>query len=791
MMRNKCRPPVAGTFQVPSAPIWLLVCAACLAFFMGSAAISQEWVSVTDGLGADTKQRIASMVQTAIEEKKMPGCVICVGRNDRILFLQSYGNKSLDPKPTPMSIDTVFDMASITKPVATGSSIMKLVEQGKLRLTEKVSDWFPEFANNEKQNMTVLDCLVHRSGLIPDNALADYQEGPVVAWDKICKLPLTAPIGTAFKYSDVNFIILGKIVEKVSGQPLDEFAQQAIFAPAGMSESGYRPIEALRARAAPTEKREGKWIQGEVHDPRAHLLNGVAGHAGLFSTARDMSLYARMFLNGGVAKRPDGTETRVLESSTLRLMAGGVPVPGGVRGLSWDKRTGFSINKGDLLSDAAVGHGGFTGTVLWIDPTQNLFFCFLSNRVHPDGKGLVNPLAGKLLNVIVSDLSAQSSWNEPRRTVLTGLDVLQRENFQQLAGKKVGLITNHTGRNGQGIGIVPLFAEAKNFELVALFSPEHGFEGKLDIEKVGDSQDSKTGLKVHSLYGETRKPTEEMLSSVDTVVFDIQDIGTRFYTYVSTMGEAMKAAAQYKKSFVVLDRPNPINGMDVSGPMLDAGSESFVAFHRMPVRHGMTVGELAKLFREELKLDLDLTVIACEGWKRSDFWDATGLIWVNPSPNMRSPKQALIYPGIGLLETTNISVGRGTDTPFEWIGAPWIKHRELADWLNEQGLPGVVFVPVEFTPTTSKYEKQLCRGIQFDVTDRKDFDSVRTGLVVGVGLRTLHGGEWETKSLNRLLGSKAMTDAILAKKSWLDLQSIATDGLFEFRKLRDKHLLYP
>jgi uncharacterized protein YbbC (DUF1343 family) len=761
-----------------------------LLFWILLSADTNAQLVATSSLEQSCRDRIAELVNQAIEEKKMPGCILCVGRSDRILHLEAYGNKSVEPEVAPMTLDTVFDMASITKPVATGSSIMKLVEQGKLRPNDKVIDVLPEFGKNGKEAITILDLLVHRSGLIPDNPLADYKDGPEKSWERICELSLTAPIGTAFKYSDVNFIVLGKIVEKLSGKNLHAFSQASVFGPIGMSETGFIPSEDLRRRAAPTEQREGSWIRGEVHDPRAFALGGVAGHAGLFSTANDIAKYAQMFLRGGIAQRVDGSEVNVFAPATLRLMGQGVPVPGGVRGLSWDKRTGYSINKGDMLTDSAVGHGGFTGTVLWIDPAQDLFFVFLSNRVHPNGKGLVNPLAGRLLNVIVSSLSRPNVAEANTFSVLTGLDVLQRDSFRVLDGQKVGVITNHTARNRAGQGIVGLFAQAKNFQLVSLFSPEHGFEGKLDIEKVSDSKDEKTGLKIHSLYGETRKPTAEMLKDLDTLVFDIQDIGCRFYTYISTMGEALKAAAENKKRFVVLDRPNPINGIDVAGPMLDDQAESFVAFHKLPVRHGMTVGELAMMLRDELKLEVDLQVVPCEGWKRDQWWDKTGLLWINPSPNMRSLKQALLYPGIGLLETTNISVGRGTDTPFEWIGAPWMDGKSLSRYLNESRLPGVCFIPVEFTPSSSKFANELCHGVQMDVTDRSQFQPLQTGLTVATALRSLHPEQWDTKSLNRLLGSQAVKEAILDKESWEEIHQRSAVGMMDFLKRRQKYLLY-
>ncbi|HUG71010.1 MAG TPA: DUF1343 domain-containing protein [Pirellulaceae bacterium] len=375
-------------------------------------------------------------------------------------------------------------------------------------------------------------------------------------------------------------------------------------------------------------------------------------------------------------------------------------------------------------------------------------------------------------------------------SVLTGIDVLQRDDFRQLAGRNVGLITNHTGLNQAGVSTVELLHAAQPVNLVALFSPEHGFAGKLDTAKIGDAQDQGTGLKIHSLYGETRAPTAESLQGIDTLVFDIQDIGTRFYTYISTMGNAMKAAAEHDIRFVVLDRPNPIGGVEVQGPVLDIGSESFVGFHPLPVRHGMTAGELARMFNAELKFDLDLEVITVEGWRRGEFFDATGLVWTNPSPNMRSLTQAHLYPGIGLLETTNISVGRGTDTPFEVIGAPWIEPRVLAHELNSAALPGVRFVPIRFTPNDSKFKDQPCGGINFVVTNRETFDPLATGFTVAVTLRRLYPTDWDTASLNRLLAHAETRDAILDGKSVAEILKGYEAGLQSFKSRRAAYLIY-
>jgi uncharacterized protein YbbC (DUF1343 family)/CubicO group peptidase (beta-lactamase class C family) len=744
---------------------------------------------VPESAGMDSRQlsRIDEVVAEAIAQKRMPGCVVCIGRRGRIVFLKSYGQRQLHPTELPMTADTVFDMASITKPVATATSVMLLVERGQLRLGQKVSEVIPEFAGNGKDSITVRDLLIHQSGLLADNPLKDYAGTPDESMQRIYELPLQAPTGTRFIYSDVNYIVLGEMVRRVSGLRLDEFARENIFRPLGMSETGFLPSEELQARAAPTELRDERWIQGEVHDPRSYRLGGVAGHAGLFSTARDLAIYAQMMLDGGQS----GT-TRILAQRTIDLMSRGERVSSGLRGLGWDKRTGFSSNRGDLLTERAFGHGGFTGTVLWIDPGLELFYIFLSNRVHPDGKGLVNPLAGRIGSIAAAAIreGASSRPNQLAAEVLTGIDVLQRDGFRQLAGRRVGLITNHTGRGRSGASTVELFHAAKNLQLVSLFSPEHGFAGTLDVARIADSRDEKTGLIIHSLYGETRRPTPEMLAGLDTLVFDIQDIGTRFYTYISTMGEAMQAAGQNGKQFVVLDRPNPIGGVDVAGPMLDRGSESFVGFHRLPVRHGMTVGELAQMIRDERGFDVELEVIRCEGWRRADWFDHTGLTWINPSPNMRSLTQSLLYPGIGLLETTNLSVGRGTDTPFEVIGAPWLDGQRLAQALNERSIAGVRFVPIEFVPDSSKFANQRCGGVNIIVTDRRAFEPLRTGFEVAAQLRQQYPRDWETAPYRRLLGSQATWQAVQDGKPADEIQAVARSGVADFLRRRQGFLLY-
>jgi uncharacterized protein YbbC (DUF1343 family) len=373
--------------------------------------------------------------------------------------------------------------------------------------------------------------------------------------------------------------------------------------------------------------------------------------------------------------------------------------------------------------------------------------------------------------------------------VMCGIDVLKRDGFAPLKGKKIALITNHTGRDREGNTTVDLLTKADGVKVVRLFSPEHGLYGKLD-EKVGNVTDEKTGLKVYSLYGETRKPTDEMLEGIDTLVYDIQDVGARFYTYSATMGLCMEAAARKKLAMFVLDRPNPITGKIVEGPIADEKHLGFTAFRPIPVSHGMTFGELAQMFNEHFKVGCDLHVVKIEGWTRDMWFDATGLTWVNPSPNMRNLNQALLYPGVCLIEATNVSVGRGTDQPFETLGAPWINGRQLAAALNGENLPGVRFVPIEFTPTSSKFKGELCQGVNVLIVDREKVQPVGAGIAIAWHLNHLFGEKFEFAKLERLLQNDKAVEAVKNASKPSEVPANWTAELEEFNKAREKYLIY-
>lgn len=368
--------------------------------------------------------------------------------------------------------------------------------------------------------------------------------------------------------------------------------------------------------------------------------------------------------------------------------------------------------------------------------------------------------------------------------------MLAARGFDGLDGQRVGLITNHTGLDKQGRSTIALLAEADNVTLVRLFSPEHGIEGKLDVPNITDTREGDTGIEVVSLYGESREPTPESLSGIDTLVFDIQDIGTRFYTYISTMGLAMRAAAQNRVRFVVLDRVNPIGGTVVEGPVLDDGLESFVGFHPVAIRHGMTVGELARMFKAELSLDLDLDIVPVEGWSRTQTFDSTGLRWVDPSPNMRSVDAALLYPGIGLLETTNVSVGRGTARPFEVFGAPWLDAGDLIDYLESEDLPGLRFHSVSFEPDSDVYAGERCRGIRFEIRNRDLVRPVETGLAIARWLREHHRAEWKIERFNRLLGDASVFEAVRDAHALSRILASYGDELDAFLARRADYLIY-
>ncbi|MCZ2389695.1 MAG: DUF1343 domain-containing protein [Acidobacteria bacterium] len=819
----------------------LAIC--CLLFAASSTLLGQSLPLASPqaaGMDAAKLAEIEPIVNKAIGDKALPGAVVLIGHNGKVVYRRAFGSRSLVPNVEKMTVDTIFDLASLTKVVATTTSVLKLIEDGKIRLNDTIGMYIPEIEDAQAKRVTIRELLTHTTGYAPDFDLGVKWSGREGMLGALYKEKLRGPSGVKFVYSDINFIVLAEIVQRVSGKSVNVFAHDNIFKPLGMANTDFQTDLDLSpqaaARYAPTENIRGqnnylgskfegdektgdRILRGAVHDPTAYRMGGVAGHAGLFSTADDLAIFCQMLLNGG---RSNGR--RILSPATVSRMTQPIVVSerGDTRGLGWDIDTQFSSNRGELFPLGSFGHTGFTGTSIWIDRVSQTFVIFLSNRVHPDGKGNVTPLRAKVATIAAAAVTdtpiekwkaaeaeysakaaaqiplfrehsdgAKSSASLPKQVqVMNGIDVLERTNFKLLDGMKVGLVTNHTGRDLSGKLTTDILAEAPNVKLVALFSPEHGIRGELDQEKIEDAKDPKTGLPVYSLYGETRRPKPEQLAGLDAIVYDIQDIGTRFYTYTATLRNVMEEAAKAGKPVYVLDRPDPINGENVEGPIADADKLSFIAAHTVPVRYGMTIGEFAKMINEERKIGADLRVVEMSGWSRRMWFDETGQTWVNPSPNMRSLTEATLYPGIGLLETTNVSVGRGTDTPFEVVGAPWIDGRVLAAELNALGLNGVRFVPVRFTPKASVHKDVECGGINIVITDRAVFNSVRTGLSIAAALRKLYPNDWQIERFGRLLVNAEILARLGSGASADDLLKLAEGGRSEFLRRRWRYLLY-
>ncbi len=716
-----------------------------------------------------------------IRSGAMPGCVVVIGRASGTLFRRAYGARSVEPKVEPMEPDTVFDVASLTKPLATTTSLAVLVDRRLLSFDDRVSKHVAGFAAAGKQEIMVRQLLAHSGGLAAANPLSDYADGRSNALSRIYRSRPVSKPGARVVYSDLGFIVLGELVGKVSGTSLGMFAHDHVFSPLGMSDTTFRPPAALAARAAPTRKLDGSWQPGTVHDPRALALDGEAGHAGLFSTADDIARFSRMMLREGEL---DGV--RVLRRETVQKLAEPQPGRGERRGLGWKlvhkSASGFSAT--------SYGHSGFTGTSLWIDPERDLFVVFLSNRHHPNDRGNVHPFATRIRRAAVQALATlPPAPVQPKVPVLSGLDVLARDGYSRLAGARVGLITNTTGRARDGRRTIDSLVRSANVKLVRIFAPEHGLGGR-GAGRQSDSRDAVTGVPIVSLYGKVDRPSKAHLNGIDTLVFDVQDIGTRFYTYLSTMHRALEAASAAGARFVVLDRPNPISALRAEGPVVDVGRDSFVHHFRLPLRHGMTAGEIARMIVAERKLPVNLEVVRVEGWRRAQYFDETGLPWVDPSPNIRSVAQALLYPAIGPLETTNVSVGRGTAMPFEVVGAPWIDASRLTDLVKQASLPGVEVQQTVFTPKESTHSNKRCEGIRLRVTERPVFEPARLAMVLASALRDLHPSVWQLDRVDVLLASRAVLDSLKKGSSADEIRSAWQTELLAFRARREKYLLY-
>ncbi|HLX86569.1 MAG TPA: serine hydrolase [Terriglobales bacterium] len=772
---------------------------------------------------------VGSVIDDAIAQQQIPGAVLIVGHDGQVVYRMAYGSRAIEPRREAMTLDTVFDCASLTKVIATTTAIMQLWEQGKFRMNDPVAKYLPEFGQNGKQDITIRQLLVHYSGLPEDLDLTKKWEGKDTAYRMAFEMAPDRPPGSAFVYSDINFAVLGALVERLSGESLDEYSAKHIFVPLNMKDTRFLPPASWASRIAPTEEDENHHLlRAVVHDPTARRMGGVAGHAGVFSTADDLAIFAQALLDGGRG---------MLTSPTIaKMTAPQQPVNATtLRGFGWDIDSPFSTNRGELLPVGSFGHTGFTGTSLWIDPTTKTYIVLMTNAVHmnvvPEVKArnekarnekvsaasLRTKVATAVAAALALDpseaekmrLAAITGYNEMQSaarklavrngTVKTGIDVLEETKFAALhpgrggAPKSIGLLTNQTGIDSEGRRTIDVLANVPGISLDAIFSPEHGVEGTLDKINVKNTKDAATGVVVYSVYGGSdaaRRPSIELLKHLDAVVIDIADAGARFYTYETTVGFFLEAAAKAGIEVIILDRPNPVTGSFVQGPVSDEGHESFTNYFPEPPRQGMTLGELAKMFNAERHIGAQLNVVAMQGWQPGDWFDSTGLVWVNPSPSLRDLTQATLYHGVAMIEGTNVSVGRGTDTPFEVVGAPWIKGRELAAYLNGRGIQSVRFVPIVFTPSGSNFAGERCEGVNLVLQDRNTLDSPEMGIELASALHKLYPNDFKLGRMSDLLVNQAVFDAIAAGVDPRRIAADWQDRLDQFVQLREKYLLY-
>jgi uncharacterized protein YbbC (DUF1343 family)/CubicO group peptidase (beta-lactamase class C family) len=868
--------------------------------------------------------QVSSLINEAIAQKKLPGAVVVIGHDGKVVFHQAYGNRKLAGEPgldgksseaEPMTENTIFDMASLTKCLATATAMMQLYEQGKFQFDDPVVKYLPEFAANSKEKVTIRELLTHYSGLAPDVSLKepwglaapDKAEGVKRAMESM----LINPPGTKFVYSDINFITLGVLVEKLSGQPEDVYVQEHIFKPLGMTQTTYHPFSkacgthdvsgaavelhmSTGLKSLVTACPSGQWntltigntaptahddeskdnpsanpdydhlLRGTVHDPTTRRMGGVAGHAGVFSTAHDVALYAGALLD----KLLHNKGPFPLKQSTLQLMTrpeqpstaeGGATIftPDGqptkgvaTRGFGWDINTAFSRPRGSVFPIGSFGHTGFTGTTLWMDPQSNTYVVLLANAIHPRGNPPISALRGQVATaaaqalgicppsticdgVIVSDsstdvpLAPSALHNTVGNQTLTGIDVLESTHYAALAEAakrhgnhlRLGILTNQSGLDAHGRRTIDLLVTKApksilGLEVKALFSPEHGLFGTKDEAGISGEVDPTTHIAVTSLYGarpESRHPTHDQLKDLDAVIVDLQDAGVRFYTYEAQAGYFIEAAAAEKRlghqlEIIVLDRPNIIGGLQVQGPVSDANRETYTNYMQMPIRHGMTLGELARYINGErrtvssmspnvqIPLGALVTVVKMENWQRAMYYDQTGLPWINPSPNLRSVEAATLYPGVELLQFTNVSVGRGTPMPFENIAAPFFDADALSSALNARNIPGVTFsastITIEEDANHYPYHGQTLPAVHLTLTNREALDSPALGIEMICAIRRLYPkqfnldrGDTLIRSVNTLLSIKNGDDARNIVKSW-------QAELDEFEQRRANYLLY-
>lgn len=754
-------------------------------------------------MAAGAREALNTIVEHEIAAQRIPGAVIAIGDADGVFYRAAFGERATAPRHEPMTLDTVFDLASLTKVICTTTAVMQLVETHRLRLDAPVARYWPAFAANGKGAVTVGQLLAHTSGLAPDVPLAARNRSRPGVLREVLAERLRAAPGERVIYSDINFVVLGELVQRITHRTLDDYARAHIFAPLGMRDTQFVPDLGHVARSAPTTPEGASMHEGHVHDPTAAAMGGVAGNAGVFSTADDLARYARMLLGGG---QLDGA--RVLRASTVASLTVPRSPPGALpwRGFGWALDAPLVPNRDRLPPLGATTHTGYTGTALWIDFVTRRFVIILTNRVHSSENGDARPLRAQVVGWLASqgeeigsdDIArvlplaapAIDAFLRPpasRGPVLSGIDMLEGQTFAPLAGLRVGLLTNRSGFDHAGRRTIDVLAQAPGLTLATLFSPEHGLATDRDA-RVPDARDAATGLPVRSLYGGTRRFPPASLEGLDALIVDLQDAGVRLFTYETTLGYALEAAAARGIPLFVLDRPNPLGADTFGGPVLDPGRESFTGYHPLPLVHGMTMGELAMLLNDERRIGARLHVIPMQGYRRTMRFADTGLGWLAPSPNLRTLAALDLYPDLALLEGANLSVGRGTARPFEQIGAPWIDGEALAQALNARAL-GARFRAVDFVPSESTYRGKLCHGVAI-ARNPASVPPGTLGLGMAIALHQLYPDRFDVGGTRDAIGSAAVWEALKSGANLETLQPLLGAQRASFAARRSRFLLY-
>ena len=678
---------------------------------------------------------IADIMKTALaralEESKSPGAVLYVGDRDHEYVHLAQGDRQRVPERLPARKDTLYDLASLTKVVATAPAVMLLRDRGEVKLEQSISDFVPIPA---LKDISVRNLLTHTSGLVAVERYFETMTSLDAMLQRYAREGIENPPDVLHNYSDVGFMLLGRLIEVVAEDTLDAFCRKHIFEPLGMARTAFNPAEAWRENCAATEDDpwRGRVMRGQVHDENAYAVGGVSGQAGLFSTAADLATFCRAFLQGDLLH--ESTVAEMTQFGSVRLYPW--------QGLAWQVDPWSSKKTGFLPSRRAFGHTGWTGTSLWLDPATSLFIILLSNSCHPSREDRDNETLRRVVHVA----SAKAIY--PATNAHTGLDRLVRENFAAIEKKTIAVLTNHAAVDQRGRHILEVLGTARDVTLHRLYSPEHGIRGQAEAGKTVQGQSAV--VPVTSLYGEQKAPTPEELAEVDLFIVDLQDIGARFYTYMATMRNCMRACAEARVPVLVLDRPNPLGGEILEGPIA-VDVSSIVSCTAIPIRHGMTMGELATWFsKTDLRgTTVDLRVNLLDNWQPHRLMRECALPWVPPSPNIPTPETALLYSGMCLFEATNLNEGRGTDAPFTRIGAPWLEPETIFEAIAPRDIPGCTLHTTTFTPksipgksTNPRYRDALCHGIEIEITDHQRIRPFSIAVALLVALRQTHNAQF-------------------------------------------------